>query len=374
MAHSDSSIRVLLVAPGPEIIGGQSVQAQQLLAELRRVPSLSVGFRPIGARLPGVLAGIPYLRTILRFLLYLPALLFTIPRYDIVHVFAASYWSYTLWSMPAILIGRLCRKKAICHYHSGEAEDHLANWRSAIPSLMLCHEIVVPSGYLAHIFTRFGLETKPIFNILDANAFPHRRRERLRPVFLTNRGLEPLYNVGCVLRAFQIIQRHYPEASLVVAHDGSCRAQLEALAAELRLRNTRFIGQVAPDRMGEVYDAADIYLMSPDLDCMPGSVLECFAAGLPVVSTKAGGVPFIVKHEQTGLLVGCGDHQGLAECAMWLLEDHRMALRMADRGYRECAKYRAGAVRDIWVALYHTLAGEPLSQDEEAAVAAALPR
>ena len=345
------------------------MQAQQLLAHLRKEPSLAVGFLPIDRRLPGPLGHVRYLRTVLRFLLYLPALLVQAPRYDVIHAFAASYWSYTLWTASAILAGRVFGKRVLVHYHSGEAEDHLAHWRSAIPTLLLAHAIVVPSPYLAEVFASFGLRTRTIFNVLDTSPLRYRRRGRLRPVFLTNRGLEPIYNVGCVLRAFAIIQRHYPEASLTVAHDGSCRANLEALAAGLGLRNTTFTGRVPPGRMPALYDAADIYLMSPDLDCMPGSILECFAAGLPVVATKAGGIPYMVKHGQTGLLAGCNDHQALAECALWLLEDGNLAARLAERAEAECAQYAAGPVARQWVSLYHELTGReaPPSVPEEPA-------
>jgi glycosyltransferase involved in cell wall biosynthesis len=351
------TIRVLLVAPSMDILGGQAIQAQSLLAQFRQEPSLAVDFLPINPRLPEPLASVRYLRTLCRLLLFLPTLLLRVPRYHIIHVFAASYWSYSLWTLPTVLAGRFFRKKVVVHYHSGEAEDHLAHWRSAVPSLMLADEIVAPSKYLVDVFARFGLRSRAIFNILDTSRLRYRRREHVRPVFLTNRGLEPVYNVACVLRAFQIIQQRYPDASLTVAHDGSCRAQLESLARELGLRNTRFAGCVAQETMAELYDAADMYLMSPDMDCMPGSILECFASGLPVVATKAGGVPFIVKHEQTGLLVGCGDHQALADCAMWLLEDQELAWILGERARQECEKYKAEPVRQEWVRLYRRLMG-----------------
>ena len=283
-------LRVLLIAPSMNIVGGQAVQAERLLAQLRQEGSLEVSFLPIDPRLPAAVGRIPYLRTLARLALFLPALLLKVRRHDIIHVFTASYWSYTLWNLPAILAARTFRKKVIVNYRSGEAEDHLTRWRSAVPSLRLADAIVSPSEYLVDVFARFGLPSRSISNILDMSRFRYRPRAKLRPLFLTNRGLEPLYNVDCLLRAFQIIQQRYPEASLVVAHDGSCRPRLETLAGELGLRNTSFLGYVPQEKMPELYDQADIYLMSPDLDCMPGSILECFASGLPVVATKAGGI------------------------------------------------------------------------------------
>ena len=159
--------------------------------------------------------------------------------------------------MPPLLVGKLLGKKVVLNYRSGEAKDHLTRWRLAAPTIRLADVIVSPSGYLVDVFARFGLKARSIFNIIDPNKFRYRQRRKLRPVFLHNRGLEPLYNVQCTLRAFQIVQRKYPDATLTVAHDGSLRSNLEALARELDLRNTNFIGSIPQSRVAELYDAAE---------------------------------------------------------------------------------------------------------------------
>ena len=218
--------RVLLIAPSMSIVGGQAVQAERLLAQLRQEESIEVSFLPIDPRLPSAVGRIPYLRTLARLALFLPAMLLQVRRHEIIHIFTASYWSYTLWNLPAILAGRWFHKKVIVNYRSGEAEDHLTRWRSAVASLRLADAIVSPSEYLVDVFARFGLRSRAISNILDTSRFRYRPRAKLRPAFLTNRGLEPLYNVDCVLRAFQIIQQRYPEA-----HLGHCpRRQLPSPA------------------------------------------------------------------------------------------------------------------------------------------------
>lgn len=122
----------------------------------------------------------------------------------------------------------------------------------------------MPSGYLVDVFARFGLKARAIFNIIELDRFRFRERGKLRPVFLTSRLLEPLYNVGCVLRAFALIQRRFPEARLTVAGEGWQRKELEKLARKLELRNTEFVGRVAFEKMPELYDEADIYLTATD--------------------------------------------------------------------------------------------------------------
>ena len=243
------------------------------------------------------------------------------------------------------------------NYRSGEAKDHLQRWRrTALPTMRMVDRVVVPSGYLVDVFAGFDLRAQSIFNFVDTSRFRFRRREPLRPVFLSNRNHEALYNVGCTLRAFAIIQEKIPTARLIVAGDGGQRPMLESLAQSLGLRNVEFVGRVAPERMPELYDAADIYLNSPNIDNMPGSVIEAFASGLPVVTTDAGGIPYIVGDGVTGLIVRRDDHETMAARALALLEDDAMAQRLIHNARDECRKYEWQAVRDEWLSFYNSVA------------------
>ena len=357
VAHAP--VRVLLVAPALDILGGQAVQAARLLEQLQQEPALTVGFTPINPTFPSLLRrwqSVKYVRSIRTSLLYWWRLLADVRRYDVIHIFSASYFSFLISPTPAVVVAKLFGKRVVLNYRSGEAEDHLRRWPSARRTLQRVDEIVVPSGYLIDVFARFGLRARAIFNIVETARFRFRARRPLRPVFLSNRNLEPMYNVGCVLRAFALVQQRYPEAQLTIAGDGRERTRLEQLARELKLQHVHFIGRVAPERMPELLDAADIYLNASEIDNMPGSIIEAYAAGLPVVTTDAGGIPYIVAHEETGLLVPCGDAEALAAGALRLLADEEFAARMTERALRACEQYSWPAVRGEWLKLYHELA------------------
>jgi L-malate glycosyltransferase len=353
-------LRVLIVGPSLDILGGQAVQAERLLTKLQHEPTLEVDFLPINPRLPGLLRGlqaIKYVRTVVTSIWYVAALLARVRRYDLIHVFSASYFSFVLAPTPAILIAKMYRRKVVVNYHSGEADDHLTRWRrTAIPTIWLVDEIVVPSDYLVRVFARHGLSARAIFNLIGTDTFRFRKRMILRPIFLSNRNLESHYGVDCVLRAFAIIQKQVPDASLTIAGDGSQRRSLEQLAIELKLRKVDFIGQVEHRKVFAQYDAADIYLNGSEIDNQPLSILEAFACGLPVVTTNAGGIPDIVTHERTGLLITCGDYQAMAAAAMRLLADDGLAVRLAEQAVAECARYSWEAVRDQWLELYGEVA------------------
>src|SRR5687767_8428503 len=249
----DKPIRLLIVAPSLNILGGQAVQAKHLVEHLTSEPHFKVSFVAHNPRLPGpfrVLQKIKYVRTIVTSLLYCKNLLREVPRHDVIHVFSASYFSFLLAPTPAIFVARLFGKKVVLNYRSGEAEDHLRSWRrTAIPILKLADEIIVPSRYLVEVFSKFGLRAHPIANVIDPDRFKFHERQPLQPIFLSNRNLYPLYNVACILRAFEKIQQKFPEARLIIAGDGSQRSELEWLARELKLRNVEFRGRVAPHKM-----------------------------------------------------------------------------------------------------------------------------
>ncbi len=359
---NSTPLRVLIVAPSLDILGGQAVQASRLLARLREQSAVEVSFLPVNPRLPGVLRRLQsfkYIRTVVTSLLYWALLLARVRKYDVIHVFSASYTSFVLAPTPAIIVAKLYRKKVILNYRSGEAADHLQRWRrTALPTIRLVDRIAVPSGYLVEVFGRFGLSAHSIFNFVDTDSFKFRTRTPLRPVFLSNRNLEPLYNVACILRAFAIIQSRVPDARLIVAGNGSRQDALKELACKLQLRGVEFVGRSAPEKIHRLYDEADIYLNSPDIDNMPGSILEAFASGLPVVTTDAGGIPYIVTDRVTGLLVERNDHEAMAERALMLLGDERLALKVAARAREECKKYEWAAVKSQWIDLYYETAGK----------------
>jgi glycosyltransferase involved in cell wall biosynthesis len=349
--------RILLIAPSLDIVGGQAVQASRLLDLLRNEPDIQIQFLPINPRLPQPLRGlqkIKYLRTALTSVTFLSKLLARAGRYDILHVFSASNYSFLMSTAPVVLAGHLFRKKTIVNYRDGRASQHLTQWRSS-RLLRLANRIVSPSRYLVDVFAQFGYRAQSIHNIIDWERFRFRERKPVRPVFLHNRILDELYNIPCTLKAFGLVQQRYPEACLTIAHDGPLRAQLDRMVRDLGLRNVKFVGTVPHNEVPALYDAADIYLTSPDVDCMPGSLLECYASGLPIVATKAGGIPYIARNEETALLVDLNDHEAMAHAALRLIEEKGLAQRLVSAGRLECELYSGMSVCKEWVALYAEL-------------------
>lgn len=350
-------IRVLIVAAAAPIIGGQTVQAQRLLKSLVRNEKIDATLQPINPVFFPRLQRVKFLRTFLTWPRYVYDLFQQIPHHDVIHIFSASYLSFVIAPSPAMVVARLFGKPSILNYHSGEADEHLTRWRRSVyPTIRRFDRIVVPSEYLVQVFLKHGFHAEAIPNYAETESFEFRLRDPLRPVFISNRNFETHYNVESTLKAFRIIQAREPAARLIVVGDGPERGKLHRIAADLRLANVEFRGPVPPSAMPLAYQEADIFLNSSTIDNMPLSLLESFAAGLPIVSSDAGGIPFIVEHERTGLLVNVNDEEALAKQALRLLENQGLANRLVTAGRQELAKYSYEKVVDKWVHLYRSMA------------------
>ena len=348
-------LRVALVAPSLGILGGQAVQADRLIRAWQGDPCVEAWLVPINPQPPAPLrwaTRIKYARTVVTELTYGPQLLRELARADLVHVFSASYFSFLLAPLPAIVVARALGKPVVLNYRSGEAPDHLS--RSTVARVALSHvdENVVPSRFLVDVFAGFGIGATIVPNLVDLDRFSFRERSPLRPRLLSTRNLEALYDVACTLRAFRLVVDRRPEATLTLIGRGSEEPALRRLADELDLRSVAFAGPVAVDAIADSYRAHDIYVQSPRIDNMPMSVIEAFASGLPVVSTDAGGVPAILTNGVHGLLAPVGDHSMLAAHVLRLLDDPSLASRLAHAAHATCAACTWPAVRDGWLQVY----------------------
>ena len=349
--------RVLIIGPSLRYLGGQAVQAQRLCDGLRTTDGVQIEYLAVDPMLPRpfhVLQRVPILRTLATSVAYAAQLFWKVPRFDVLHVFSASYLSFLIAPTPALIIGRLFGKRVLLNYHSGEADDHLTRWGwHAKPLLRLADLIVVPTEYLVEVFRRHGLEASAIANHIDLKSMVLRERGKVLPRFLSNRNFESHYNVGAVLSAFAHVQQQHPAAELVVAGNGSLRASLEAQSESLGLANVTFTGPVAPAAMPALYAAADVYVNASLIDNMPLSLLEAYGSGLPVVTSDAGGIPWIAEHGRTALVVPAGDVDALAN-AMLDCVRHSDSAQVRARCALDFVAQRFiwSAVRDKWLRAY----------------------
>jgi len=363
-----------LVGPLPPPSGGMANQTRQL-ERLLRSEGLDVELVPTNAPYkPGWIGKFRGIRALFRLLPYLWRLWHTAGRVDLFHVMANSGWSWHLFVAPAIWMGWLRRTPVVVNYRGGEAEAFFQkSFRWVQPSLKRVAAVVVPSDFLARIFRERGIEVHIVKNIIDIDRFAWDGRRSQQqpdaPHLLVTRNLEPIYDIGTALRAFQRVHTAFPGARLTVCGSGPERERLVALAGELELvEAVTFTGRLENDSMAGLYQSADVMINPSLVDNMPVSILEALACGVPVVTTDVGGVPYLVTHEKTALLVSPGDDQAMAQAVISLLRDPALGDRLVKAGLAEIDDYAWPRVRRQLFAVYeavlaNTVKDNPGQQD-----------
>jgi len=342
-----------IAAPFPPPFGGMAIQAEKLSAAFEHhgwvIHRVAVN-HPLDAKLAWA-DRIPVARTIIRTLFFLKTLNQALKRCDIVYILSG-FFGYFFWvSAPAILLATLRKKRIYLSARGGAAGRFFDRYKLLIrPLIRLLDGVTAPSQFLKDEFRRsFGVDAIIIPNIADLKQFRYKKRSVIRPRILCTRNLEPIYNVACSIRAFALLKSRYADAKLGIAGDGSEKSMLQELCRKMGLSGAvTFMGQIPHEQMPAIYDNYDILMNSSNEDNLPGVILEAFACGLPVVSTRAGGIPFLVEHEANGLLVDKGDSAALAEAAISLVENPSFAQRLSYNALKVSARYSADkAVTDL---------------------------
>ncbi|WON72640.1 glycosyltransferase family 4 protein [Nitrosospira sp. Is2] len=354
--------RIGLVGPLPPPSGGMANQTLQL-ANLLREEGFKVDLIQVNPPYrPGWVGQLKGVRAVFRLLPYLANLWTSAGRVQLFHVMANSGWSWHLFAAPAIWIAKLRGIPVIVNYRGGEADvffDKAFTWVK--PSLSRADAVIVPSGFLEAVFGKRGFSTSIVPNIIDLSRFEADTRQCSlgltdSPHLIVTRNLERIYDNATALRAFSIVRSAYPGARLTLAGTGPEREPLEQLAAGLGITDAVvFSGRVDNERMAVLYRSANVMINPSLADNMPISVLEALASGVPVVTTNVGGVPYLVEHEKTALLVPAQDPEAMAEAILSLLNNPVKAGEIRQAGIDSVRQYTWPNVRVRLLGVYKRL-------------------
>lgn len=157
------------------------------------------------------------------------------------------------------------------------------------------------------------------------------------------------------LQAFQQMLKQYPAAHMVLAGDGPMRQEMEQLADTLGIaERVHFLGhrKDAPDLMA----AADVLLLTSRSEGVPQAVTQALGLGTPVVATSVGGVPELIRHEETGLLVPPENPQAVTDALLRIAADPGLAARLGAAGREHVlAQFSLDAMLDKTEALFDAL-------------------
>ncbi|MBI1724525.1 MAG: glycosyltransferase family 4 protein [Candidatus Tectomicrobia bacterium] len=166
--------------------------------------------------------------------------------------------------------------------------------------------------------------------------------------------LDPIKGHGLLIQAFALLGDRHPGARLILIGEGEKREEYQALARELGVaEGVRFMGW--RDDVGDLLEELDLFAFPSRNEGMGRAAVEAMAAGLAVVAARTGGLPEVVREEETGLLVPPGDAAALSAAIGRLLARPEERRAMGEAGRRLAQAYSAERMCEKIEALYQRL-------------------
>ena len=158
--------------------------------------------------------------------------------------------------------------------------------------------------------------------------------------------------------AFTIIVHQFPQAQLTMVGpdlDGSMES-CKKLATEQGVENKiRFTGKLTKEEWIKLAQDCDIFINTSNFDNQPVSIIEAMALGLLVVSTNVGGVPYLVEHEKTGLLVEKENAAAMSEAMLKLINEDRLVAHLSGNGRKLSEHFDWNNLKHKWAELFNTI-------------------
>jgi glycosyltransferase involved in cell wall biosynthesis len=237
----------------------------------------------------------------------------------------------------------------------GKFMDRFPRWTRRV--LGRADLLVTPSEFLTRATSKRGFRARVVPNVIDLPNYPHRHRQAVRPRLFWMRSFHPTWNPIMAVRVLDQLRFDFPDATLVMAGaDKGIQSEVEDFARNLGLSDhVRFPGFLDLEAKVREGEAADIYINTNRIDNTPIAVLEACAMGLPVVSTNVGGIPDLLTHGHTALLVQDDNAQAMAQAVKHLIDNPDLAQSLSRNGRQLAQRFSWELVRPQWEQMFSDL-------------------
>jgi len=204
----------------------------------------------------------------------------------------------------------------------------------------------------------------PIYNFIDTHVFQPRPAKEIRQCFAPNQerillhvsNFRQVKRIPDLIHVFQQIHAQIP-AKLLLVGEGPELGEVRELVDSLHLSDeVYFLGN--QDDVAPLYNAAHLFFLPSQKESFGLVALEAMASGVPVIASRAGGIPEVVTDGETGFLSDVGDIDSMATNAIRLLQDADLHRRMSEAARRRAVdQFRLETKVEEYESLYGTLIG-----------------
>lgn len=268
--------------------------------------------------------------------------------YILIDTFSTSNF-YFAWLTSQI--ARLLKLKYIPILHGGNLPQRLDKSPNLSRQLFnYSYKNIAPSNYLKTEFKKRAFRTELIPNILEIDEIEFIKRNQLKPNLLWVRSFRKLYNPMMAIEVLHLLTKEYPNAKLCMV--GPVKDESFELVSRLVDRynlkeNIEFTGVLSKEDWFKRAKEFDIFINTTNFDNMPVSILEAMGLGLIIVSTNAGGMPYLIENGEDGILVDESSSEQMAAEIIRLmnLENIEMGIKAREKAMQ----FDWNSIRNQWI-------------------------
>ncbi len=277
-------------------------------------------------------------------------------EYDVANVEVFSGPAF-FWAEIVCFLLRRLGKPYILTLHGGNLPDFSRKWPGRVHLLLRSARFgATPSKYLLERMSAYRSDLILLPNPLNLEAYPFRPRATASPKLIWLRAFHRIYNPALAARVIERLASEFPKIHLDMIGpdkgDGSAE-EFQRLISDLEIspRISR-TGAVPKTQVSQYLDRGDIFLNTANVDNAPVSVLEAMACGLCVVTTNAGGIPYLLEHERDALLVPPDDCQEMAAAVRRILTSPHLAETLSQNARKKAEQHDWLVILPQWERLF----------------------
>ncbi len=209
---------------------------------------------------------------------------------------------------------------------------------------------ISPSLYLQDFFLKEGFDnTVYIPNSIDMLDYKFVERKSIEPNILWVRAFAKIYNPLLALTTLKSLLVTYPKATLTMVGPKRDESYEECIAfAKAEQLPVTFTGKLSKQEWINIAQRHDLFLNTTDFDNMPVSLIEAMALGIPIISTNVGGIPYLIEHEQEGLLVNSNASSEMLNGIKSLIENPGLVSVLSQQGRKKAETFNWEIVKSKW--------------------------
>lgn len=244
-----------------------------------------------------------------------------------------TYSTQNFWY--AVVCAWLCRINLLPYFlilHGGNLPMRLEkNPRISANLFKQAKLNIAPSAYLFEEFQQARFRNlKYIPNFIFLKNYQFKLRKNLEPRLLWVRAFDAIYNPILAIKVLEELLKEYPKAELCMVGPQKDHTYKECVDyAKKHKLPVKFTGKLVKREWLELSADYDIFLNTTNIDNAPVSIVEAMALGLPIVSTKVGGIAYLLQHKKSAFLVPPADVEAMLVAVKKLLKNPALAEEIA---------------------------------------------